>query len=170
MTNPRRILVAGLSLLLLASSCTVQPLHSTNSAATSSRAAVAINPVDTRLEQQVRNRLIFLLNGGDAEPTETRFVATLSVKSKSVGLLKVQRSDDESDTTASSLTVTGTLKLIDTDDENLSKTFVRVARVSYDKTTQYFANSRAQIDAEDRAAAELAEELRNLVLVYVKSQ
>lgn len=170
MINAQRMLLASLSLLVLVAGCTVQPLHSTVGATTSAPIDIIIEPVDTRLEQQVRNRLIFLLNGGDAEPASARFTATLNVRSRSLGLLKVQRSSSESDTTAISLSVTGTLVLTDTSDETVGKTFTRVARVSYDRTTQFFANSRAKIDAEDRAAVELAEELRNLVLVYLKSQ
>ena len=164
------MLVAGLSFLVLVTGCTVQPLHSTGGSATTEPTDIIIEPVDSRLEQQVRNRLIFLLNGGDAEPATARFSATLNVRARSLGLLKVQRSSSESDTTAISLSVTGTLVLTDTSDDSEAKTFTRVARVSYDSTTQRFANSRARIDAEDRAAAELAEELRNLVLVYLKSQ
>ena len=170
MINQRRFLVAFLSLLFLASGCTVQPLHSPSGSATDASVDVEIAPVDTRLEQQVRNRLIFLLNGGSAEPSDARFLATLKVSSSRIGLLRVQRSSSESDTTTRSLRVTGTLELTSAADENVSKTFTRVVRVSYDQTTQLFANDRAEIDAENRAASELAEELRNLVLVYVKSQ
>lgn len=170
MLNHRRTIIAFLSFLLLVAGCTVQPLHSTTTGAEDIGVSVQIAPVDTRIEQQVRNRLIFLLNGGAAEPINTRFLATLNVRSKSVGLLKVQRSSSESDTTSAILRLTGRLVLTDTAKEDVSKTFVRVTQVSYDRTTQLFANSRAKIDAENRAAAELAEQLRNLVLVYVKSQ
>lgn len=169
MINAQRILIAGISLLLFAGACTVQPLHSTGGGATNASANIAIEPVDTRLEQQVRNRLIFLLNGGQAEPVDARFTAKLTVNSRARGLLSVQRADSNSDTSARSLTATGTLVLSDTSDEEVAKKFVRSVSVSYEETTQFFANSRARIDAEDRAAAELAEELRNLVLVYVKS-
>lgn len=150
--------------------CTVQPLHSTGDEAASASADISINPVDTRLEQQVRNRLIFLLNGGGENPVQSRFAASLSVKSQSTNLFKVGIDDSDTDTTATRLTITGTLILTDTSNEDATKTFVRVAHASYDRTSQFFANSRAQINAEDRAAAVLAEELRNLVLVYVKAQ
>ncbi|MEM8541779.1 MAG: LPS assembly lipoprotein LptE [Pseudomonadota bacterium] len=170
MISAQRMFIAGLSFLVLVTGCTVQPLHSTGGATAVAPIDIIIEPVDTRLEQQVRNRLIFLLNGGNAEPISARFNATLNVRARSLGLLKVQRSSSESDTTAISLSVTGTLVLTDTANDGDDKTFTRVARVSYDQTTQRFANSRARIDAEDRAAAELAEELRNLVLVYLKSQ
>lgn len=155
---------------MLTAGCTVQPLYSKNAGAVGAEANIAVAPVDTRLEQQVRNRLIFLLNGGEAEPINPRFTATLDVQKQSIGLLNVQRSSNESDTTATSLQVTGTLELVDAENDEIAKKFVRVVRVSFDKTTQLFANSRAEIDAENRAAAELAEELRNLVLVYVQSQ
>ncbi len=170
MINQRRFLVVFLSLLFLASGCTVQPLHSPTGSDADVSVDVKISPVDTRLEQQVRNRLLFLLNGGSAEPSNARFLATLDVTSARVGLLRVQRSSSESDTTTASLRVTGTLELTTGADEDSTKIFKRVVSVSYDRTTQFFANSRAEIDAENRAAAELAEELRNLVLVYVKSQ
>lgn len=169
MISHSKLLFAALSLLFLASGCTVQPLHSTGNPTAAAISDVAIESVDTRLEQQVRNRLIFLFYGGAAEPLNARFTGKLDVQSQTIGLLNVQRSSNDSDTTATSLKVTGTLELTDTSQNGTSKKFVRVARVSFDKTTQFFANSRALIDAEDRAAAELAEELRNLVAAYIKT-
>lgn len=169
MINLVKISLIGIVLSFFVASCTVQPLHSTRNADATISNEVAIEPVDTRLEQQVRNRLIFLLNGGNAEPTAPRFIASLSVSSNSGNALEVRRTSTDIDTTLTTLTVRGSVELTDTLNEGSSKTFIRETQTSYDRSTQFFANSRAEIDAENRAAEALAEELRNLILVYVKS-
>jgi LPS-assembly lipoprotein len=66
--------------LLGISACSVQPLYSdgpvANSAVTGSigteLSMVAVKPASTRVGQEVRNRLLFLLYGGQAEPAVPR--------------------------------------------------------------------------------------------------
>lgn len=169
MTHIIKSIFLGFFMAGFLAGCTVQPLHSSGTSTSSPVNDVAIEPVDTRLEQQVRNRLIFLLNGGEAEPTAPRYIATLEVTSNTSNLVEAERAAGDVDTTLASTTISGTLSLTDTSTGSVNKTFTREARVSYDKSTQLFANSRAEIDAENRAAVLLAEELRNLILAYIKS-
>ncbi len=166
----RNLLGMAGTLLLFASSCTVQPLLSQNSISSTANIGVSIEPVETRVAQQVRNRLIFLLNGGPSEPVDPIYTATLSVGTQARGLLNVQPDPNDSDTSAVSLTLIGTLVLNSSDEDQPGIKFDGRALASFDQSTQIFANSRAFIDAENRAAAELAEQLRNQVLAYLKNQ
>ncbi len=163
----RNLLGMAGTLLLIASGCTVQPLLSQNSVSGTANIGVAIDSVDTRVAQQVRNRLIFLLNGGPSEPAVPEYTATLSVKTQRRGLLNVQSDTNDSDTRAVSVVLIGSLVLNSNDPDMPDIKFDGRALASYDQSTQLFANSRAVIDAENRAAAELAEQLRNQVLAYL---
>ncbi len=155
--------------LLIASGCTVQPLLSQNSRSETANIGVSIDEVDTRVAQRVRNRLIFLLNGGPSEPDNPKYTATLSVAAQASSLLNVQSDPNDSDIAAVTLTLIGTLVLNSGDEDQPGIKFDGRALSSYDLSTQLFANSRALIDAENRAAAELAEQLRNQVLAYLKN-
>ena len=79
-------LVAALAVL---SACTVRPLYSNapvraGSSATMSDelSSIAIKPVTTREAQEVRNRLIFLFQGGKAQPATPAYSLDLTVVSR----------------------------------------------------------------------------------------
>ncbi len=166
----RNLLGMAGTLLLIASGCTVQPLLSQDRTSGTDNVGVSIDAVSSRVAQQVRNRLIFLLNGGAPEPAVPEYTATLSVKKQQRGLLNVQSDTNDSDTKAVSVVLFGSLVLNSNDPTMTNIKFNGRALASYDQSTQLFANSRAVIDAENRAAAELAEQLRNQVLAYLKNR
>ena len=67
--RPALLVVAALML----ASCQVRPLYApeaSEAGAPARLAAVQIKPVTTREAQQVRNQLVFLLNGGAGEPDQ----------------------------------------------------------------------------------------------------
>jgi LPS-assembly lipoprotein len=157
------LLAAG---LLAVSACSVQPLYSdrpvANSAVTGSigteLSMVAVKPTTTRVGQEVRNRLLFLLYGGQAEPAAPRYTLAIVVGSISEASANIQV-NTENEPTAAIETVRASYSLRDSDGTVVA-TGKRQFMASYDVPRQEFAAVRARIDAENRAARELAELLR----------
>ena len=119
-------------------------------------AAIAINEPSTRLEQAVRNELVFLFTGGDA-PAPARYRMQLGVSS-GVSNLVIEQATGRP--TASSLDLTAVVAVteIATGAEVLTETFR--ASASFEQSTQRFANERAKLDAGQRAARDVAERIR----------
>jgi LPS-assembly lipoprotein len=159
-------IVALLAALALASACTVRPLYSDASLETGAVPGaqeglrqIAIDPVNTRYGQRLRNDLIFLLNGGAGQPEQPKYKMTLNatVLVLNEAVISV---GDENRPSAASLHMTGSYVLTDLATGKPVASGSRTIPASYDQPTQEFANLRARRDAEDRAARELAELLR----------
>ncbi len=166
--NPtfRVSMLAGLALsLAVASGCTVRPLMATPDvtqsgfASSPALSSIAIAPVDTRYGQEVRNHLIFLLNGGAGQPSNARYALELAVTRSSSAAARVQvRTDNEP--TSSLLTMTAVYTLTESGTGQVVAKGRRQISSAYDVPRQEFAALRAERDAENRAARELAEQLR----------
>jgi LPS-assembly lipoprotein len=171
---PLALLKATFSALLigsLVSGCTVRPMYDTPKADAalsgdaaqsmsmqSTLSSVSIKPVETREGMEVRNRLIFLFGQGAGEPANPAYTLTLAVSSTAIGVAAVPeegfvRSDQPS---AGQVNMTGTFTIAD-QAGNVIGRGSRSAAANYDRPTQGFAARSAVIDAEDRAARELAE-------------
>ncbi len=161
--NATRAMPFLLVVLLLAASCTVRPLYSSSaslgaaSGMSAELASIAIKPVTTRYAQEVRNHLIFMFGNGRGEPTSPVYTLTLSVTeiNEATAIIQV---NDEDQPTAGAIVMTGGYTI-----QKGGKTISSGSRQissSYDAPRQEFANLRAQRDAENRAARELAELLR----------
>ncbi|MEQ1955262.1 LPS assembly lipoprotein LptE [Mesorhizobium yinganensis] len=168
--SARRFRHAGIAALLaamaLASACTVRPLYSDTSIETGAVPGAAagfkqisIDAVDTRYGQQLRNDLIFLLNGGAGQPAQAKYKMTLAASILVLDEAEVEV-DNDTRPTAATLHMTGSYVLIDLSTGKPVAKGSRTIPASYDQPTQEFANLRARRDAEDRAARELAELLR----------
>jgi LPS-assembly lipoprotein len=157
----RSAVLAG---LVLASACTVQPLYADRPLAASAVAStntqlssISVKPATTRYEQQVRNNLIFLFSGGKGEPTSPTYVLDLGITRLNEPSAIIQIADEDQPTA-------GTLTLISS--YRLTRAGQEIARgkrqvaAQYDVPVQEFAHVRAEHDAENRAARELAELLR----------
>jgi LPS-assembly lipoprotein len=140
--------------------CVYHPLYGTDSYASqapgSTLSFIEVADVDTRVGQQVRNHLIFLLNGGRQAP-EPRYEAHLRVNSFNQ-LYAANR--NYADTTAGTVTVNVSYDIVDLASHQQISNGRRVGRAAYDRTGQSFANERAQRDAENRAAQNAAEQIR----------
>ena len=163
----RRILVMGA--LASTAACTVQPLYSTApgsnvSPAAAALASVDVKPIRTRVGQQVRNELLFLLHGGGTGTASPNYIADLAVSVSDTAVFSTPAPDGVTEITSQRLTLTGTIRLTSTIDGALIGTQTRRATASYDSTRQQFANDRAKRDAENRAARELAEQLRAAIV------
>jgi LPS-assembly lipoprotein len=165
-----RLRLAAVSLLatglLGVSACTVQPLYSDGPAASgtvtgsiaSELSAISVKPVTTRVGQEVRNKLLFLLYGGQAEPAAPSYTLLLVVSSISEASANIQV-NTVSEPTAAIDTVRVTYQLRDSTGTVVA-TGKRQFAASYDVPRQEFAAVRARIDAENRAAREVAELIR----------
>ena len=163
-----RLAVCGMAAALaLVSACTVRPLYSNQPlspgsqlSASAELASVAIKPVNTRYAQQVRNNLIFAFGQGAGEPASPAYTLDLGVTElvESAAIVQVQTQEDEP--TAGTVTLTANYVLRDTATNTVIGVGRRSIPSSFDKSRQEFAAYRAQIDAENRAARELADLLR----------
>lgn len=152
----RASLIAGLALL---GGCVYQPLYGNNELSGQYGAALSqvwVEEAESRVGQQVRNHLIFLLQGG-RDDAGARYLARLRVLETSREFAAVEGVRDD---TAGSVTVIVSYNLFDRDSETTVAEGRRVANATYDRTPQNFANSRAFRDAQERAAREAAEKLR----------
>ncbi len=164
----RAIALSGLiAAAAVLSACTARPLYSnaplspgSHISAQAELASIAVKPVTTRYAQQVRNHLIFALNGGAEQTTAPVYSLTLGVTERVESAAVVQVATDQDQPTAGSVILTANYTLTD------AKTGKEVGRgnrsisAAFDRPPQEFATARAQIDAENRAARELAELLR----------
>ena len=166
----RRRRLAAVTVLLAALSagagCTVRPLYSDVSETSGiapvnpeALGVIAIAPVNTRYGQEVRNHLIFLLNGGAGQPAAAAYTMNLQVASIFQSSASVQI-DNEDRPTAGTLKMIGTYQLTDVKTGKVILSSQRDISSSFDQPSQQFAALRARRDAENRAARELAYLLR----------
>ncbi|ESY11018.1 LPS assembly lipoprotein LptE [Mesorhizobium sp. C386A] len=161
----RRTALCGLvASMTLISACTVRPLYSSapltagsTVSASAELASIAVKPVKTRYAQQVRNNLIFAFGQGAGETTAPVYMLDLGVTELVESAAVVQIQTDEDEPTAGRVTLTANYVLTDARTGVVIATGKRSIPSSFDKPTQEFASYRAQLDAENRAARELAE-------------
>ncbi|MBB6010852.1 LPS-assembly lipoprotein [Aquamicrobium lusatiense] len=162
-------LVTGAVLLsvALASACTVRPLYSNQpltvggqTIATEELASISVKPVRTRYAQQVRNNLIFGLTHGKGEPASPVYSLDLGVTESIQSAASIQVTTDQDEPSAGIVTLTADYRLTEVSTGKLVGAGKRSISSSFDRPKQEFATYRAELDAENRAARELAEILR----------
>ena len=127
--------------------------------------AIAIDDPSTRLEQAVRNELVFLFTGGSA-PAAPRYRMTLAVSGYVTALTFQQTTGRPTDSTFN-LIAAVTLTDVATGATVLTETFRTAA--AFEQTTQRFANQRAELDASQRAARDVAATIRTRVAVALRA-
>ena len=155
--------------LLAIASCTVQPLNAVKPDAALSPTAysnIEILDVSNRVGQQVRNNLIFALNGGKQPIGAVHSLKIVAV----VRIAAISVVTSTKAPTAAQVTVSVTYTLKEKAKDEIIATGVRQAIASYDRTNQSFANQRAERDAENRAANEVAEQLRLVIAATLANQ
>ena len=169
---PRRVLAVAAMLMCLAvaGGCTVQPLYGDRTSAigaqgvVSSRLAmVAIKPARDRVEQEVRNHLIFLMGGGGGEPANPAYSLDLQITSASSKPATIETRRVALAPTSGIVTVRSSYRLTDARTGAVISAGRRSIQSSYDIPAQEYAALRAERDAENRAARELAELLRLVI-------
>ncbi len=172
LSNPlkeMRLVSAALAVIAISSlaACTVEPLNASRPESRVSSdteeqsistilAAIAVKPVSTRPAQQVRNQLLFALNGGQLQQGGQYSVA-LDVR---VSNYNLSIENSSLSPTSAQVAIITSYQLLDNNSGKVVASGKRRAQSSYDRTTQSFANERAQRDAENRAAKEIAQQIR----------
>lgn len=139
------------------SACTVQPLYApapTGAAVSTALDRIAIDQVDTRVAQEVRNRLIFEMGNGRTQAAAYRMKLTVATSESPLGVTPVETAPTYSITVAATYEV----RAVGTDEIVLRGT--SRGQASFDRITQIYANTRARLDAENRAAVEVATDIR----------
>ena len=141
------------------SACQFKPLYGSDQISSGTGgglSTVSVSQVNSRVGQQVRNHLLFLLHGGNASVEKTH-EARIRVTWNNRLLSQITGIQDSS---AGTVTVTVSYDLIDLASGKAIASGTRQADASYDRTGQVFANKRAERDPENRAAVEAAEAVR----------
>lgn len=158
------------------SACTVRPFYAEPQASETSApglteqlSAISIGPARSRHEQEVRNHLIFLFGGGAGEPAHPRYALDINVRARieEAAIRQVAREDEP---TAGSVTLIARYRLTATGSGELVGSGIRSFTASFDRPRQQFATLRAERDAHNRAARELAEVLRLAVAQHLESR
>jgi LPS-assembly lipoprotein len=155
------IVLAALAL----GACTVQPVYGPAIGGGTVKATltrIAIDPVDDRVSQVVRNKLLFQLAGGAEEHDPLyRVHLTVSYREIALGITSIEAAPVYSVNVSASYEV----KRIDSGAIILRST--SRASASYNSVNQAFANSRAKIDAENRAATQAANDIATRIAAAV---
>lgn len=168
---PRRAalrgVAAGAALLLAASlgACNVRPMYgelSTGATVMDDLKAIDIEQADDRIEQKVRNELIFAFTGG-GYASDPRYRLRI-ILTRLEGDLGVEEFNDVP--AAYMMHVSANFYLLDKETGRQLMTGKSFANTSYDFSTQRFANVRAKRDAEDRAAKVIADDIRTRIASY----
>lgn len=152
----RALLLAGS--VAAVSACTIQPVYmpvkQTHFVA-ADLSAIAVDGAGDRVSQEVRNNLVFAFTGGRNAPPP-RYTLSMRVSNSE------QRLGFEKDETAPAYQVTIAVNY-ELKDIASGRSIVRTNSsgvATYDRSNQNFANVRARIDAEDRAAQAVADEIQ----------
>lgn len=158
--------LAALGLSVLVAGCTVQPLYSSSvptvaggvpSSVKSRLASIKVDDVDTIYAQAVRNRLIFGLSGGAGEPAQPAYHLALGLQMTNEFAVEVDVGDKTTGRPSAGTVRLRSNYVLRDKDGKVVATGRRVVSASYDRPRQEFANLRAQRDAQQRAAEELAQ-------------
>lgn len=151
--------------LLTAAGCQVRPLYAdaditagVPSATHAALSQISIKPVKTRYGQELRNQLIFLFGRGSGPSVEGRYQMNLIVTANhdAVARAPIVRDTDLAPT-AGTVTLTASYSVTDSQTGQIVASGTRENTTSYDAPRQTFAADRAQRDAENRGARELAQ-------------
>lgn len=158
----------GLAVMLAAlGGCQVKPLYgnvglAADEGVQARLASISVPPGGARQLQQFVQELEFRLRGGgDPAPARYRFRYMTNDRTAS---LAVPVTLDEP--TAISVTMGVDFALIDAETNLTLLTGSSFATASYDYSTQRFANTRAAIDAQDRVAKAVAQDVANRLAAY----
>lgn len=148
------------AVLVALAGCQVKPLYAVSPEGTSTGqqlAAIEFSQADDRIEQAVRNELIFLTSGGARESKNPAYKLAMNVTSFRQNVLDEQVTNS---LIPGRVTLTATYSLTRVSDGKVLRTSTRKSTALLDVSAQEFAEMRAYRDAENRAAKQLAEFIR----------
>lgn len=155
---------AGATILM--AGCTISPVYGPTAGGripTAELAAITISspptplndPIVSRVEQEVRNDLVFAFTGG-AAASPPRYTLRLNtiVNETLLGVTRIETAPSYS------VHVAVSYELAEIKSGRIVARGVATGVASYDRFNQAFANTRARRDAEDRAASSAADDIR----------
>ncbi len=149
--------------------CGFQPLYGpTASGAQMSDAmkSVDIALIPGRVGQRIRNELIFYTqNGGASGPVKPRYRLEIVVREELRNILVAQTGDPQ----GRIVEVNTDFKLINIADNKPVFTGKATGRAAVDRVESTFANVRAELDAENRAAQTVADTIRLRIAAFLSS-
>lgn len=151
--NKTQFVTLALAVMMASSllgGCQVRPLYGENGA---DLRAIEIKPATTRVEQTVRNELVFKFGDGSGEPGNAEYTLELRVQGSTGNVLAA---GTDNDFTAARTTVSGSYSLVSNADNKVILSGARSATALLDLPSQNYARLRATRDGEDRAARSLA--------------
>ncbi|MEP1443089.1 MAG: hypothetical protein ABJK39_08775 [Hyphomicrobiales bacterium] len=171
MINKKILKLSGFAVCALwLAGCQVQPLHSTaalsdGSAISSALASINVAEPKTRLDQLVRNELLFSLSGGTSPTGDLPFELTMRTNKKvrSVGI-----SDVDFGPRAFFVDISTDYVLKDRRKAAPIAQGTEQGTASYDRVDQEFTNVRSERDAEIRAAKATALRLRQALAIALQ--
>lgn len=167
---PRRsALLLGLALCAGLAGCQVRPLYSKAGGVQPKLASVSFSQPTSRVEQAVRNELVFLVAGGAGEPLKPAYDVTLHVTSTATNVLDDDGLVDQDVPVAGRVQVTGSYTIKRISDDKVLKSSEHSSVALIDVSRQSYAKLRAIRDGENRASRELAEFIRaDIAIVLAK--
>jgi LPS-assembly lipoprotein len=161
------VLCAGLAAFAL-SGCGFQPLYGGTTVGGAKlkevMKSVDVVPIPGRVGQRLRNELIFTSTGGGA-PLPSRYRLEITIK-ESVTDQLVQITGDA---TGQVFQLEGTFQLYDIASGRVLFQGQSVARAPYNRFQEIFANVRARVDAENRAARTMSDSIRTQVAAFLSN-
>ncbi len=144
-----------------AAGCGFQPLYAERTDGTSTVDALdglKVAPIKGRVGQQLRNQLIFLAGGGE-EPINPIYRLDIALRQSARSIL-VQVDGEAS---GRLLVLRANYRLTDLATKTEIAKGSGAAQAAFEKFDEVYANQRAQRDAENRAAKELARSIHTRV-------
>ena len=155
---------AGMLVLPGLAACGFQPLYGTLGGGQVKQrlAAVEVATIPGRVGQKVRNELIFGLTGG-SQPTASDYRLEIILReSQSSSLVEITGK-----TTRHIYKLQAEYKLVDLASGNELFKAKATSQAPYDRVDSGFANVRARIDAENRTATIIAENIKTRVAAFL---
>lgn len=149
----------------LIGACQFQPLYGT---ATSGGAlqdvmkSVEVPQIPGRVGQRVRNELIFGTTGG-GYPAEPQYRLSIVIR-ESVSAILVEQTGDAQ---GQQYHLEANFQLVRLTDNSVVLQGHSKSRTAFDKFEQIYANVRAQIDAENRAARVVADDIKTRLAAFL---
>lgn len=162
--------VSSLVMLTVLASCQVRPLYSEASGTGERLASVGFEQPRTRLDQVVRNHLVFLTSGGAGESNHPAYNVKLAIISAASSIIDDDNVSPTGVPVPGRVQVQGTYTISRISDGQVLKSGKRQVVALIDISGQGYAGLRAIRDAENRAARELAEFIRAEIAIALSRE
>lgn len=127
--------------------------------------AVSIRPIPGRVGQQLRNKLIFETTGGNYA-NAPKYSLTIAIRERITSTL-VQRSGES---LGQVYNLTASFKLTDIKTKKLLMKGKSYGRAGFERYISAYANVRARIDAENRAATAVGKEINSRLAAFLAAK